>query len=357
MASTLVRCASCHNDVAASAAACPRCGSTEFESPGAPAVSAPQQLATSPFVKPWIPTRTFWIVCLSIAAAIVLLVAVSAILRATIYSPRAAVQRYFDALSAHDQVAAAAAQEDSTAVRAAGKLLQSKDYRAPEDLRVGKVTLESGDHNGVAAINYTVDGKPVSSKIRVVKSSERAFATFDQWKVADAFGALDIAGSPTMLLINGQQLATDSPVLYPGGYRVTTADNPLVTVEPVTVNVPVNGAGRAAIKATLKEGAQAKFVPVVKTYVDGCVEKLRSDPSGAPDDCPFLSGVYSEDITIDAYPTTQLAVTDGAITVTTTTPGQLTSGSGWGEDTQLPFELSGFATTDGGAAIRFVADR
>lgn len=356
MAVTLTRCASCHNDVAASAAACPRCGSTEMETAGVPTVTAPPPQARSPFVQPWVPTRTFWIACIAIGAAIVLLVVMSAVLRATIYSPRAAIQRYFDALNAHDAVAAAAAQEDPGAVQAAGKLLQGKDYRAPADLRIGKVALGPKDSGGVAHITYTVDGKPVSATIGVVKSSQRAFATFDRWKVASAVGGLDIAGSPTMLLINGQQLATDAPVLYPGGYRVTTADNPLVTVEPVLVTVPVNGAGKATIKATLKEGAQEKYAPVVKSYVDDCVEQFKTNPNSAPDDCPFLNGVYSSDISIDKYPTTQLAVSSGAITVSTATPGQLTAGSGWGDSTPTPFELTGFATTDG-TSMRFVANR
>lgn len=355
MVATLTRCASCHNDVSSTAAACPRCGSTELESRGTPAVSRPLPQASPPFVTPWVPTRGFWIACTAIAAAIVLLVASSAILRATVYSPRAAINRYFAALAARDPAAVAKAQEDPDSTAMAAGLLRSPDYHPPQDLRIKKISVESGDRGGVADISYTIDGRPFSSMIGVEQSDQRAFATFDQWKVSHAAGALEVTGSTSVMAINGQHLPTDAPVLHPGSYRVSAADNPLVTVAPITVAVPVAGAGTGTLEPKLKPDAQKSFAPVIKTYVDGCVSKLAGGES-VSEECPFLNGVYGSDVTVDSYPTTELAVHDGTITVTTTEPGQLTTGSGWGDSTAQSFELSGRADIDSSDRPVFTPD-
>ena len=359
MAATLARCSSCHNIMSASAAACPRCGSTE-RSTDVPEIPAHPLAMRAPFVRPWTPTPPFWIVTGTIFAVFVLLIAGTVVARTIVYTPQAAIHQYFAALKNRDAASILEVEPDLDQQSYAIKALQSRDYRAPDDLRIGKIA-KTGDDSRSVEISYKINNQPLNSTITVVQNETRNAAGFFAWHPAGAVGGLQLQGAFfAKPKINGQPIPQNTdvmPALLPGGYRITNASNPLADIPDATVSIPAGAVGSAQLKPALRPDAIDKVNPVVTKYVDRCIS---SAVAGSPDDdCTFLgdAGIYGgETLKLGAYPKINLNLTDEGIIVSTATKGSITVSSDYSdEDQNVPFSVDGFAYLDSNNSPMFSA--
>lgn len=357
MDATLVRCPSCRNVISAAADSCPRCGSTERAAVTTGASDESGPTSPPPFVRPWRPTRDFVIACVTVAAGIGLLIIVAIMIQQLLYSPQASIRSYFGALDDRDPAAVAGVIVEDHPY--AGEAIGKDGYQPPSGFDIGRV---SGDDDArTAEVSYQIGGQDFSSTVELERDPEdRVLGVFDRWKIVNPVGGLTFSGPYVApVSVNGQAIpvrGTDTmPVLYPGSYRVTVADNPIATVEPIDAAVQLSSETRAELTAELKPSANSDLEPKIKAHVDGCIQAAQKGDYQQLDQCTFLEEVdlYGGELSVTSYPVTEVTIGEGQIQVGTTSPGTVLIKSEYGDDETASITITGYAHVDQSGEIAF----
>lgn len=183
-----------------------------------------------------------------------------------------------------------------------GSVLRSREYTPPRHVRVGE---PSGDgETRSVRVSYELAGKRRSAVLAVSKAPDsglRAHWLIDEWRDNGATGLLAIVKpNAPYYLVNGQRLVSsrqpkDSALdqapafkysVFPGRYRVTVPDNPLLATSGKTAVVSMSAAeADVRLDLTVKESAKAEVRRQVKAHLQRCV---RIDSLNPPH-CPFSS--------------------------------------------------------------------
>jgi hypothetical protein len=153
---------------------------------------------------------------------------------------------------------------------------------------------------------------------------------------------------PTSTPPTNTDLNPTTPTLWapPGGYTLTTTGDPLVN--PTQMNITVTSTDEPET-ITINQALRPELTDRVNQQIRTRIDECASQASGHPtiDTSPLLSCPFSYDSvytitdnphwTINAYPVVALRLQDdGTITVTTTTPGQVTFTYRWTLDILPP---------------------
>ncbi|QGN33999.1 hypothetical protein [Microlunatus sp. Gsoil 973] len=287
-----------------------------------------------------------WFIGVTIVAVVGVLLGIHVLSGDRAYTPQAAVRQYFTALTERDADRVVDLEPDLDQQSYAISVLQSPDYRPPARVRIGEI-VRTGSGRASVETSYTINDQPFTSSITVVRDARRSILGLRTWRTVRTLAGVQL-NSPFFSgpKINNRLIPQNSdavPPLLPGGYRVTSAPNPLADVPPAEVAVPVGAAGAADLTPRLKAGARMAIDPLVAEYVDRCIDAVNHRKPTR--DCRFVAGVEvraGEMITVDRYPRSKLVLSDHGIQVTTAEKGRLWVVAPEAHDRHVRYSVAGF---------------
>ncbi|WP_369136920.1 hypothetical protein [Modestobacter versicolor] len=252
-----------------------------------------------------------------------------AAVNAFVLTPQAAAEEYLDAVADADVAAVLAQLADAPEVD--GQLLLSDDVLGSDDFTaIGDVEVgEVSEYGGSASVQVTwsVDGQEVEDSISLVRGDDR-FGLLHQWEVAESLSAVELySDSGLGAQIAGADLAGESYLALPGGYRVHAADHPFLTSDPSSF---VLGSGTSA-GPSLDPRVKPEALDGARAAVEERLAECAASTTVPLDNCPFLStwsrynGTLSDvSIAIPTAPEFSLEYDqyDGVLAIVTETRGR-----------------------------------
>jgi hypothetical protein len=312
---------------------------------------------------------------LAIFGALVVLVGTLQVVGRVYYRPAGIVAAFFDALGHRDASAArglllpTGAEVDQPLLQRA--VLASAGYTPPGAVRIGR-TDSAGDQATVA-VSFSLGGQRHGLTVGLRRDGHTTAGLFDRWRITDGLYPLNVdAPGVNPVLVAGTPIswtggdATAALTAFPGGYRVSLPDQPLLQAAPVTAYAGITDAGgdsaTGALQPTIKSSVLTAIDQQVRSYLDGCARSTVL----TPDNCPFQAYSYYDvrdvrwkivkypEYTVDRDESGQVVVTttvDGEADVTGREVYDYTAVTYPFSDSDL-FSVSGTVTADG-AGVTF----
>ncbi|GIF04720.1 hypothetical protein [Actinoplanes siamensis] len=303
-----ILCFRCGGDVPADQPWCGYCAAPVVAvPPPAPPASAPP--ATGPSLSlgppaPVVPRRGLVLIALMVIGVLLMSGGiVTAVLRVSADSPRAAAERYFGALAAGDatralgQVASAGQFDRANYPLLSKTALGERRYR-PRDVRLGDDTA-AGSQFGTEArrvrISYRAGDRTVDQDVVAVKEGSA-------WRLRLPFVLLGVVGQRgRQVTVNGVALgaAARATAAFPGMYEAVAAGNTLLAESRATAVAQAGGV--VGLVAPLQfgvpelaAGAEQDIQRQVRTALDKCATSRQAEPAG----CPFGLNVPGTKVTV-----------------------------------------------------------
>ena len=338
-------CLRCGHALEAPVTACAGCGSLHDEqdrfcSRCGRSLTAPVEKAPPPAgVPPFLPGPQRFprglIAVAAVFAALVLGVTGLKIVEGRYFRPASAVVAFFAALADRDADAAVARLAvdptgDSALLRAA--VLRSDGYTPPSGVRVRSSELM--EERATVEAEFRVGGTGHRRLFSLVRDTSATAGLFYRWRIDGGVFPLDVAaGGVDTVRVAGAPVALAAPeygqpslLAFPGSYRVTLPEQPLLEAPASVVHVTASDMEYASVRVepVIKSGARAAVDQQIRAYLDDCAEQPVLEPVG----CPFSSYPFGEvrDVRwkITEYPRYDLAVDDGGTILTDVRYGRAT---------------------------------
>jgi hypothetical protein len=264
-------------------------------------------------------TRGGRIALVVVGALLVVVGAVTGIVRLTAPTPQSVVEDYFDALADGDTATAMALvaggdEVDPSRYPLLGAAALADKRLRPSDVRVGEPgepTSVHGDQGYLVEVTYRAGGREARQTMLVVR-------TDDEFRLRVPFVAITVNGQlGRRVSINGVDLgeAVEGAVAFPGAFEGRAEGNALLAAASVTATASEAGNGSAVLldfgEPALADGAATRIQSEVRAELDRCAASTEERPSG----CPFAAGVYGTDVSvrwsIEAYPTVSVELARG----------------------------------------------
>ncbi|HEX6683760.1 MAG TPA: hypothetical protein VF062_13235 [Candidatus Limnocylindrales bacterium] len=275
-------------------------------------------------------------VYLGIGAAVLTvlaLVSVYSFVSTRFFTPQRTVTGYLDALVAGDADEAMSyllpvGEGEGTGsewrMLLTSEVLNHEGYREPANIVVGEVTGEEDVR--VVPVSFEIDGAEHAMEFTVRRSEAKTLGLFRGWLIDGGLAPLEIfAPAAAPVTVNGVTMPPESGgfLAFPGGYRVSVVDNPLLQGRDVTA-VAVGGGNPVQLTVTLKDSARAEVEAQVKSFVDECAKSTDLEPTGCPFAAFAIEPIANVKWTVTTYPTLNLTVNPqtGTVNVTTTRSGR-----------------------------------
>lgn len=248
--------------------------------------------------------KTILISGIVIGVLIVLGVAYS-VLNLTVFSAKSVAQQYLTAISSGDY-----AKANDIADPQVGKdqlKLLSNDVAKSDNATIANPHIDSVQNAGNVAtveVTYSLNGKNMTDTLTINKSGSK-FMIFSNWEISTPLlktVSVSVPDTVSSLSINGIDVTsknaqkksgnTWSLRVYPGTYKVKTADSKYITSDTVTIRTnseDYDSTDSISIKPT-KE-LKTALSDAVKTQLDECAKSTDYEP----EDCPFGLSLYGDD--------------------------------------------------------------
>jgi hypothetical protein len=330
-------CLRCGHALAARAVACAGCGNPHYEqdrfcsrcgrSLTAPVEKASPLAGVPPFLAgpQRFPRRL--LALLAVFTALVLVVTGLKIVDVRYFRPGSAVVAFFDALADRDADAAAerlavAPTGDSALLRTA--VLRSDGYTPPSGVRVRASEIVEG--RATVEADFRVGGTGQRRKFSLVRDASATAGLFYRWRIDDGVFPLDVAaGGVDTVLMAGVPVALAAPeygqrplLAFPGSYRVTLPEQPLLEAPESVVHVGASDTEYASVRMepVIKSGARAAIDQRIRAYLADCAKQTVLKPVGCPFSSYSFGGVRDVRWKIVEYPRYDLTVDDGGTILT-----------------------------------------
>ncbi|GAA4259988.1 hypothetical protein GCM10022255_086900 [Dactylosporangium darangshiense] len=283
-------------------------------------------------------TRRRVVLTATVAAVAVLAIAAAFVVRASSGpGPDDVVREFFAALSAHDptRLLADPCQDNPLC----GPDALRAGYQAPQDVTIGNDTGTSTDRN--VAVTYTLGGRRFTDLVDLRSTRRGTFGGRDWFMTSWPGATLTLPDqTPAPITLAAAQLPTRQPQprpatmwAPPGEYTLTRPATTLLLAVQQQVTVTSGPPITLNPGTTLAPGITETVERLVHDRIDACATKHSFSPTldataRGWHSCPmtYLEQYAITDDptwTVQRYPTLHLEpAADGAITVTTTNPGQ-----------------------------------
>ncbi|MEV4706631.1 hypothetical protein [Actinoplanes sp. NPDC049316] len=364
LAAPAVACAGCGNPHDEQDRFCSRCG----RSLTAPVEQAPPPAGVPPFLPGPQRFPRGLVALLAVFAALVLVVAGLKIVDVRYFQPGRAVVAFFSALADRDADAAVARLAvpppgDSTLLRTA--VLRSDGYIPPSGVHVRASDIV--EERATVEVEFRVGGTGHRREFSLVRDTSATAGVFHRWRIDGGVFPLDVAaGGVDTVLVAGVPVALAaseygrrSVSAFPGSYRVTLPEQPLLEAPESVVHVGTSDPEYASVlvEPVIKSGARAAVDQRIHAYLDDCAEQTVLAPVG----CPFSSYSFGEvrdvrwkiveypryDLTVDEGGTILTDVEYGTATVTGKSASSFAGGTYPYKDT-VSFTVAGTVTSSNG---------
>lgn len=356
-------CAGCGSPHDEQARFCSRCG----RSLTAPVEKAPPPAGVSPFLPGPQRFPRGLVAVLAGFAVLVVVVTGLKIVDGRYFRPGSAVVAFFDALAGRDAEKAVARLAyapagDSALLRTA--VLRSDGYTPPSGVRVRASEIMEG--RATVEVEFRVGETGHRRQFWLIRDASATAGLFYRWRIDGGIFPLDVsAGGVDTVLVAGVPVALvaseygqSSLPAFPGSYRVTLPEQPLLEAPESVVHVGASDAEYASVRVepVIRSSARAAVDQRIRAYLDDCAEQTTLAPVG----CPFSSYSFGEvrdarwkiveypryDLMVDDGGTILTGVRDGTATVTGKSVSSF-SGTYPYEDT-VSFTIAGTITASNG---------
>ncbi|MGI5243324.1 hypothetical protein [Dactylosporangium sp. CA-139066] len=272
----------------------------------------------------------------AVAVAVLFVAAVIVIRQSSEPGPADVVRAYFAALAAHDPTRMPAGQCRGNPLCEPGALRQG--YQPPQDVTVGADSGTSDDRH--VPVTYTLDGRTVTDTVDVHGIGRGAFGG-RVWALTSQPGAQltlpEQTPAPVTLAAARLPITGSAPVALlwapPGQYTLTRPATALLQGVQQQLTVTSGPPIPITLDTTLLPGVAETVDTLVHDRLDACAAKHSFTPTidtttNGWHGCPmsYLERYAITDNptwTIQRYPTLHTEpATDGAVTVSTTSPGR-----------------------------------
>ncbi|WP_049562595.1 hypothetical protein [Nonomuraea sp. SBT364] len=300
---------------------------------------------------------------------LVLLVLVLKIVEGVLFQPANTVRAFFQALNDRDADAAGALvvpdpERDLTGTDLrGGAVLRSPGYTPPTAVEAGPV-VPAEDDQATVGVSYSVGGQRQQVMLTLERDERATVAgLFREWRIVkgaigEAYTQVETAGP---VLVAGASASAEYDVLraygYPGGYRVTLPEQPLLEAEPV---IAYTGADRYAepgvLRPVVKATVQDEVDKQVRTLLDRCSKGTEITRENCPYPWSNHPGPEQVKIKVVSYPTCEITVSRGQVTARGTGQVRIRQPSFFGVDeSTTEFTVSGDVTAlDNAVTFQYV---
>uniref|UniRef100_A8M556 DZANK-type domain-containing protein n=1 Tax=Salinispora arenicola (strain CNS-205) TaxID=391037 RepID=A8M556_SALAI len=386
-------CPACQRPTAVDAQYCPACGeqlrqsspmlAADLATAPAPGTDPSAPLTAAPAVFATVRKPRRWVYLLTGVALAVLLTGITGLyaVQSIVYTPERVVTGYFAALSERDAAAALSFLEEPRS-EIPNRPLElpmvplTTSYQPPSGAKVtsigglseaeleGSPPAENSDDWRSARVTYRVGDRTYRDVLYLHRQERKELGLFRDWLIYGGVNQLAVRNRPDSpgVLINGQAVPTREGYAraraFPGIHEVRLADDPLVEVEPVVLEVGLVRPDNVLLKPILRESARSEVESQVKAYLDECAESSDMSPKGCPFSGPPFGTATNVRWTIDAYPKLDIRAIDGELTVRGWSGRASVTWTGSGGRTHEydnPFVVTGRATVIDGR-VTFLSD-
>lgn len=315
--------------------------------------------------------RSFFRFC-ALFGALVILTITLVIVRATAYSPTAAVRDYFSALEGRNATALWPIVDPHDGMPDPARstfaaMLKDSGYTPPSNLTVQ--SSNANDNQATVTASYQVGSTSRTDVFNLQRDGARLDRVFRPWHITNPTTQLYVNWSyPDAVLAAGQ--ATQSTVgfgqgapafeLFPGQYTIAIADNPLYTAT-ATAAAPA-GDVPLQLQPALKPTVQPEVEKQVAALIAKCTTLLNDAAHGCPYQTNETQSVTATSVawTINVQPQFAVGFSEGGsgVVVTTTQQGEATPVITYRDSNnvintldgqQVSFSVDGSVTAPGGA--------